>query len=417
MGAAIAYFMAHINPELSIVVVERETGPARHASGRNTGKVHAPYPYDPDMRSMSARAALVGYSMWKKYCHMYRLPFCEDGVMEVAADSGQAKVLDMHHRWGIHNGLQESDVTILDSRDARRDEPEVRCHAALICNRDASVDYHALTVQLMQDAAGAGARFLPKSEVTDIFQHNDIVRLTLNRSTHLDAGFMVNAAGGRAMRLAHQMGVATKYTNLYFRGEYWRAPITYNTITSRSIYSVPLHREYPFLDPHWIIRTDGRCEVGPNATPVFGPFGYNMADNLQAVLPKSIDILMSGARRLVFNTQFRRLAISEVHSSVSRRYMISRVARFIPCLYGASFKQRGTSGIRAQAVDDTGSFVPDAMIFDGPGSIHILNYNSPGATGALPFAAHIIRRMISLDISSTPDAACGPWIFDDIPHI
>jgi len=30
--------------------------------------------------------------------------------------------------------------------------------------------------------------------------------------------------------------------------------------------------------------------------------------------------------------------------------------------------------------------------------LHILNYNSPGATGALPFAANIVRQLVQKNI-------------------
>src|SRR3989441_13048052 len=42
----------------------------------------------------------------------------------------------------------------------------------------------------------------------------------------------------------------------------------------RNIYTVPRHPELPFLDPHWIVRADGRREIGPHAGPVPGPYTY-----------------------------------------------------------------------------------------------------------------------------------------------
>ena len=419
LGAAIAYFAAFLNPDKNVALIEREDAPARHTSGRNTGKVHAPYLYDPRQRGLFARSALVGYSMWRDYARTRRLPFREDGVIEVAMDADQANMLDRHREWGIRNGLDENDLTVLDGRELRRAEPEVRCHAALVCERDASADYRSLTERLVQDAVAAGAEFLPRREVTAVSQAGDHMLLTLNRSASVSADFVVNAAGGRSIRLARLLGVAAGYSNLYFRGEYWLAPASYHTLTSRSVYSVPTHPGYPFLDPHWIVRVDGSCEVGPNATPVFSPFGYDAAGNLRHVLPKALELLGSGARHMLANPEFRRLAASELYSSLSKRHMVGRVARFIPRLDHAAFSRRGTAGIRAQAVDRNGSFVSDVMVLEGPRSIHVLNYNSPGATGALPFAVHILRRVASSGMCrmQLEDAACGPWTFGDVPHI
>ena len=49
-------------------------------------------------------------------------------------------------------------------------------------------------------------------------------------------------------------------------------------------------------------------------------------------------------------------------------------------------------------------------------SFHILNYNSPGATGALPFSAYIVNHLNKTGIftNEKQDAECGPWKFTDI---
>lgn len=416
LGASVAYFMAHLNPGTRIVLVEREREAALHASGRNTGKVHAPYLYDPDRKGIFARAARAGYAMWEEYARTKGLPFRDDGVVEVALDDGQAKTLEKYYAWGIRNGLDEGAMSVVDGRDLRRMEPEVRCHAALVCSRDASVDYRALSSGLVEDAVSGGVEFLPVHDATNLTVAGDRIRITLNRVRTLEADFVVNAAGGSSMEVAHRLGVATEYTDVYFRGEYWRAPAAYNSLTSRSIYSVPSNPRYPFLDPHWIVRVDGTCEVGPNAVPVFSPYGYDAYTNARRVLPKMLEMLGSGVRRTAMSPEFHGLAAKEIRSSLSRRAMIGRVGRFIPRLDPDMFVRRGTAGIRSLAVDAAGAFVPDVMIREGPHSLHILNYNSPGATGALPFAAHVIRAAseAGLHKNRLEDAPCGPWTFGGV---
>ena len=79
---------------------------------------------------------------------------------------------------------------------------------------------------------------------------------------------------------------------MFILGEYWKAPKQYNNLTKTSIYSVPEFPDYPFLDPHWIIRVDGNCEIGPNAVPVFSPYGYNKAENIKEFVPKMLEMLI-----------------------------------------------------------------------------------------------------------------------------
>ena len=70
-------------------------------------------------------------------------------------------------------------------------------------------------------------------------------------------------------------------------------PKEYNSLTKTSIYSVPEFPDYPFLDPHWIIRVDGSCEIGPNAVPVFSPYGYDKTEISRNFLPKMLEMLGS----------------------------------------------------------------------------------------------------------------------------
>jgi L-2-hydroxyglutarate oxidase len=196
------------------------------------------------------------------------------------------------------------------------------------------------------------------------------------------------------MDIAHAMGVASSYTDLHFRGEYWQAPDQYNDLTKLSIYSVPRHPEYPFLDPHWIVRADGRREVGPNAVPVFGPYAYTWRKNLADMMPKIIESSRTSARRMLLDKQFLLLASSELKSSLSKTAMINRVREFLPQIRSSAFTQRGTAGIRSSVIDKTGRFVPDTLVLERESSLHVLNYNSPGATGALPMAANIASKII-----------------------
>ena len=194
------------------------------------------------------------------------------------------------------------------------------------------------------------------------------------------------------------------------------SPKEYLKITKTSIYSVPEVPEYPFLDPHWIVRVDGRCEVGPNAVPVFSPYGYNKSENIKEFIPKMLEMIGSGARKIIFDKQFQELAINEIKSSMSKTTMIGRVRRFLPKINPEKFKTKGTAGIRSSVIDQNGKFVPDVILLDHKTSFHILNYNSPGATGVLPFSAYVVNQLNEKGIiqNEKADSQCGPWKFSEI---
>ena len=66
--------------------------------------------------------------------------------------------------------------------------------------------------------------------------------------------------------------------------------------------------------------------------------------------------------------------------------------QFIPAINDSMLNERGLAGVRTSLIDSNG-FVPEALLIEGPQSFHILNYSSPGATGAPAFSAYVIKRL------------------------
>jgi L-2-hydroxyglutarate oxidase len=416
LGTSISYFLGFLNKTKQIAVIEQAHRVAFHTSGRNTGKIHAPYLYNPEKKKMFAKAAFQGYEMWDEYSKLKKLPFKKDGVIEVSLDEKGIKVLEKYLKWGKQNGLQDTDIKLMDKNELKQIEPEIKCESALYVYKDGSADYSKFTNSLMQDSKSNGVNFILDTKVTNIKKINGKWKITLNNQHEIFTNFIINAAGGEAIDIAHKINIAETLTDVHFRGEYWKVPKEYNNLTKTSVYSVPEYPDYPFLDPHWIIRVDGNCEIGPNAVPVFSPYGYNKIENFKEFIPKMLEMLRSGARKAIFDKQFQELAINEIQSSLSKSAMINRVKRFLPKIDANKIKEKGTAGIRSSVINQKGQFVPDAVLEGNAMSFHILNYNSPGATGVLPFSAYIVNNLNKQGMfeSVSSDAQCGPWKFSKI---
>ena len=403
LGCAIAYFLSNTT-DSTILVMEQENKVAMHTSSRNTGKVHAPFYYNPEQKSSTAAYALMGFDMLKRYCAFHKLPFKEDGVIEIATNQIEIDTLSKHVQWGHKNGLRNEDVKLLSKSEMLEIEPNVKCEAGLVCIRDASTNYGLINQKLMEDAMQLGCMTSFENKFSSI-QHN--TNTTANRKMtvkgtvkDITTDYVINAAGGNSLDIAHDLDLAKGYTDLHFRGEYWIAPQKYNSLTKRSIYSVPRNTEYPFLDPHWIVRNDGSCEVGPNAVPVFGPYSYTSYDNFKNIFPKIFRSCRASVLKLLLNKQFVQLVSNEFSSSISKTKMVNRVRKFLPSLNPNDFEQRGMAGIRTILIDKNGKFASERLVVEDEFSLHILNYNSPGATGALPFAASIARRLVQKNIAN-----------------
>ena len=66
MGLALAQEIRNSEPLATISVIEKEKSPAFHASGRNSGVLHAGFYYTGD--SLKARFTRDGNRLWRKYC-------------------------------------------------------------------------------------------------------------------------------------------------------------------------------------------------------------------------------------------------------------------------------------------------------------------------------------------------------------
>src|SRR5581483_3247187 len=148
LGASIAYFLAS-SSKSKVILIEQGSMPAPHTSSRNTGKVHAPFLYDPIKKKHFAKAAFLGFDMVKTYCNLKSLPFKQDGVLEVATYEKGLDRLHKYMQWGFANGLSKDELKFLEKSEVSTMEPNVTSLGAIYCSRDGSVDYRLITQSLV----------------------------------------------------------------------------------------------------------------------------------------------------------------------------------------------------------------------------------------------------------------------------
>lgn len=414
LGTAISYWLSSLY-DLKICVIEKEHNVAAHASGRNTGVVHSPFYLDPQKRRTIAKAALVSRDMWKDFAIKNNLPWKECGTIDVSLDASQHKSLEKYLKWGQQNGIPKDNLTLLDSKDVSKKEPNVRCYSGLYCSLDVSTDYGVLTSKLHEVSKAQGTEFLFDHDVYDIKNtaSGEITMSIKNRSP-VECKFLINCGGGYSLPIAKKLGLGGDYSTLHFRGEYWIAEQQYADLVNTNIYSVANFLEFPFLDPHWIKRADGQTEIGPNAVPVMDPETYHgYVGNVSRILYSIRDVLGGNSRRLLFNQEFLTLISKEWKSSLSKTAMVNRVKKFIPGIKTSFFTRKGTAGIRSPVITRDGRFLSEILELEGPNSLHIINYNSPGATGAPAYASLIVHKLHGAGILKTPTKNKQPiWDYE-----
>jgi len=408
LGVTTAFWLSSLS-DCSIALIDKESTVAFHTSSRNTGVVHRPFYLNPEKKRTFARAAQKSYFLWSSLVKRYELPWVQVGTLEIAVKDSQVPTLSQYREWALKNGMEEKEVRVLDSAGVRDIEPMVSCAGAIYSKTDTAVDYRLFTNCIFRLAERNGVEFISNREVVNLEENADDASVFLRdrktaAASKITCNLLINAAGGGAIDVAHKLGVARQYTDLHFRGEYWVVQDSFGQKIRRNIYSVAKHKEFPFLDPHFIVRANGRREVGPNAVLVSGPGAYKgLSSSKPELIMKLFERPNSPKLKLFTNSQFLSLAWQEWRSSISKKGMCKRVKQFIPALDSSKFQERGLAGVRSSVIDDHG-FVPEAILVDGRRSLHILNYNSPGATGAPAYSAFIVKRIFQGDFVSRAES-------------
>ena len=393
LGNTIAYWLSVLY-DLKICLLDKEHDVAIHSSTRNSGVIHYPFYLNSKVKKNFARAAFLSHEMWKVLAEEKKIPWIQGGTIEIALDEAQHKTLDKYMIWGKENGLTEEEISILDHNEIKQKEPNVECYSGLYCTKEGSTNYGLLTHAVKDLAKNSGIDFLFKHNVDHVTESSGETNIIFSDKSSLVAKFVINCSGGNSLDIAKKFGLLEGYADLHFRGEYWVANTAIADLVKTNIYTVPRYTEFPFLDPHWIKRANGETEIGPNAVPVDSPESYDsFIKDIPTAISKITDILTGSAKKLLVNPQFISLVSKEFHSSISKSAMVERVKKFIPAVRAENFPKRGTSGIRTPVISPNGEFVSDMIEIFGKNSFHIVNYNTPGATGAPAYSAFVIKKL------------------------
>jgi (S)-2-hydroxyglutarate dehydrogenase len=261
---------------------------------------------------------------------------------------------------------------------------------ALFSPTTASVDPARVLDALGRDLHSAG---IAVATGTAYLGHDGTtVRTSAGR---IAAGYVVNAAGLYADRIARDYGFAQRYRILPFKGLNLHAGPNGPRFHAH-IYPVPDLR-HPFLGVHVTVTADGRTTLGPTATPAFWREHYRGVARFR--LTECLEILAREVGLFVRNEgNFRRLALREL-GKYRKRTLVSHAAALAEGIRFEDFRRWGRPGIRAQLLDvATGKLEMDFRYEGDDRSFHVLNAVSPAFTCAFPFCAYLadqIERLLA----------------------
>jgi L-2-hydroxyglutarate oxidase LhgO len=353
MGLSIARKLRNYFHDSKIVLIEKEDHCGEHASGRNSGVLHAGFYYTAD--SLKARFTRDGNRALTDYCESRGLKVNKCGKLVVAQNESELKWLDELMTRAEKNGV---DLRVVDQKEAESIEPRVKTfQRALFSPTTSSVDPTEVMAHLHKDALAEGVeihlgvRYLKK-----------IATGIETSAGKYHAKYIINCAGLYADTIGRDFGFSKHYRILPFKGLY--------------------------LGVHFTVTAKGAVKIGPTAIPAFWREQYKGGENFNS--SELIEILLRQASLFVSsNFDFKRLAWEEIQK-YSRGHLVSLASNLLRGVRKSQYKQWGPPGIRAQLLDlKEKKLEMDFVLENDDKSMHILNAVSPAFTCAFPFADYI----------------------------
>ncbi len=385
IGLRIAIRWKELFPKQKICLIEKESAFGMHASRRNSGVIHAGFYYSPD--SLKAKLTREGSRRLRTYCAERNIPLLSCGKLVVAQRATELSALRELFERGQTNGVE---LYELDEKEVSTLDPNVRTVGkAVYSPTTASVDPSLVVEAYVCEAEERGV--ILQSSTQYLGKRGSTI---LTTQGEIKAGYVVNAAGLYADKIARDFGCARELAILPFKGLYLVSKDP-NPALRMHVYPVP-HANYPFLGVHFTRTVDGKLKIGPTAIPAFWRENYTLRENFK--WGEFGEIMANELGLLVHNRfHFAKLAWEEMQK-FSKRRLLKRAASLVHVLHPEQYHTWGQPGIRAQLIDKKKrTLVMDFCVERTADSLHILNAVSPAFTCAISFAEYVLQEVRERD--------------------
>ena len=369
IGMSIANELKFREPQSTIAIIDKEEDVAQHASGRNSGILHAGFYYTSD--SLKAKLTVEGNKLMKQFCKDNNIFVNDTRKVVVAKDKEELSgIYELQKRAEV-NGV---DTKIIDEQELFKIDSNITTYKkALYSPSTASVDPSIVCFKLRDILKEKGVEFYFNTNFN---------------TCKLEYEYLVNCAGAYADEIAKQFELAKNYTMLPFKGIYLKY-LENKTAIKTNIYPVP-NLANPFLGVHYTITVDGSIKIGPTAIPAFWKENYKGFSNFNFI--EMIKIIYYELKLFLLNSfNFRNLALNEMQN-YNKKVFIQKAKDMVKTI-GDDFKPM-PAGIRAQLLNTkTNQLVQDFIIEHTQGSTHILNAVSPAFTCSFAFAKYVVNEI------------------------
>ena len=382
VGLSTAHQLLKLNNNITVTILEKENGVAKHQTGNNSGVIHSGIYYKPG--SLKAQNCLRGYDMLIDFCKAENINYELCGKIVVAIKPEEIAGLEALYQRGIQNGL--SGLRFLNKEEIKQYEPNCTGIKGVFVPQTGIVDYKQIAVKLAENISkNPNGKIVLNSKITAIVgnEHGAVVH---SNDERYEARLVINCAGLYCDKVATMAGEKLNMQIIPFRGEYYSIKPEKAHLVKNLIYPVP-DPNFPFLGVHFTRRISGEIEAGPNAVFAFQREGYKKTDFKWSEFWESISF--GGFRKVA--SKYWKTGLGEYHRSYFKPAFVKALQQLVPAIQEDDLEPAG-AGVRAQACDKDGGLIDDFYIQDSNSFIHVLNAPSPAATSSLSIGLEVAER-------------------------
>ena len=383
IGISLGLAILERSPGKKVLIIDKENKPGVHASGRNSGVLHAGFYYSPD--SLKAKFCRLGNLELRKFCKENNLRILETGKVVVCQDKQDVLRLEELYRRGVENGV---DIELHSFQELSRIEPAAQTIDKFIWSPTTAVGSPKDVIEkLSEKFVKSGGKFLFNQKVKLIKKNNEVLIQT--KSANYFAKAIINSAGAYAAELAKQVNVGREYVCMPFLGAYKKTNLLSQN-PKRLVYPVP-NPVNPFLGVHTTITLNNELKIGPTAFPVIGKEQYKAIDGFSF---KDLAEFLSSSRALLRSNSVNLLGLAQEEVlKLFTKPLLKRTQKLSDSLQINKNWIKHPSGIRAQIINTkTKTIEMDYIVESDKNVVHVLNAVSPGWTSSLPFARWVVEN-------------------------
>src|SRR4030042_3756173 len=271
IGLALAKNLRKKYPAKKITIIEKEPDICFHASGRNSGVLHAGFYYTAD--SLKAKFTKNGNKELTDYCLKNNLKINRCAKVVVAKHEGELGPLFELEKRGKANGVN---VKIIDEKELAGLDRNVKTHQyALYSPSTSTIDPIEVCASIKNGLAKNGVTFHFNCRYKRRTSNN-VIETSAGR---FDSRMIINAAGLYADKIARDFGFSKNYVIIPFKGIYLKYTGMDKPV-SMNVYPVP-NLKNPFLGVHYTVTVDGTVKIGPTAIRALWRENYTALKNFR----------------------------------------------------------------------------------------------------------------------------------------